>query len=452
MRMAQLAVVPSNLVRRFVDLVQEARSVAKRRGGVLVWASGKLGSAGLPWALPRPGWVWAKPGRVWAWAVGEAWSVETVGPHRFEEAARAWRKAAEQVAAAGPVRPLAFAGFAFDSRGTGPWEGFPEGVLTVPRVLRLRVRGADYLALACLLRPGEEQEEVDRTLQALEALPQAARGTASGYVVRQFPPAGRWMVEVAQAEAACRAGPLQKVVLARCVEVATEANPDSVLQRLQQSYPTCTTFAVARQDAVFLGATPETLVRVRRGRVLAEALAGTSPRGTTPEEDAYIQSQLCNDPKEAREHELVAQYLQQALCPVSNRLRAGPRQVLALPNVLHLRTRFSGRLLHGTDALQVAGRLHPTPAVAGLPVAAAREWVRQHESFCRGWYAGVLGWVDGQGGGELVVSIRSALLRAGRAWAFAGCGIVAGSTPDREYQESQVKLQPVLEALGVQEQ
>lgn len=450
--MAQVAVVPSSLVRRFVDLVQQTRPAARRRGGVLVWASERASPAGAPWALPRPGWVWAKPGRVWAWAAGEAWSVETVGSHRFEEAARAWRKAAEQVAVAGPMKPVAFAGFAFDSRGTGPWEGFPEGVLVVPRVLRLRVRGADYLALACLLRPGEDQDEVDRTLQALQALQQAARGPATGYVVRQLPSAGRWMAEVAQAEAACRAGLLQKVVLARCVEVATEANPDSVLQRLQQSYPTCTTFAVARQDAVFLGATPETLVRVRRGRVLAEALAGTSPRGTTAEEDACIHSQLRRNPKEAREHELVARHVQQALRPVSIRLRAGPRQVLTLPNVLHLRTRFSSWLLPGTDMLQVAGRLHPTPAVAGLPVLAAGEWVRQHEAFSRGWYAGVLGWVDGQGGGELVVSIRSALLRAGRAWAFAGCGIVAGSSPDREYQESQVKLQPVLEALGVQEQ
>ncbi len=450
--MAQVAAFPTQLVGWFVHLVREARSTARRAGGVLVWASQRAEPGSRGWAVPRPGWVWAKPAaRVWACGAGEAWRVEVAGPSRFREAGRAWGQLARRVVAAGPLRPVAFAGFAFGRSDTELWEGFPEGLLAVPRVLRLRVGGADYLALACVLGPGDEEDQVDRTLRALHEPDEAEPTPAVAHPIRQLPSAGRWMAEVARAEAACRAGALQKVVLARCVELATETSPETVLQRLAQRYPTCTVFAAAHPDAVFLGATPETLVRVRRGVVSAQALAGTACRGATAEEDARLRSQLCASAKEAREHELVAQHVHRVLRPVCAQLRRGSREVVTLPNVLHLRTRFSGRLLEGTGVLDVAGRLHPTPAVAGLPVEAAGEWVRRHEAMPRGWYAGALGWVDAQGDGELVVCIRSAVLRAGRAWAFAGCGIVGGSQPDREYEESQAKLRPVLEAFGVQE-
>jgi len=100
------------------------------------------------------------------------------------------------------------------------------------------------------------------------------------------------------------------------------------------------------------------------------------------------------------------------------------------------------------DLLDLAAALHPTPAVCGVPREAALRELALCEPFDRGWYAGALGWVDGAGEGDLVVGLRSALLRDGSAWAFAGCGIVAASDPDAELVESELKLRPVLEALG----
>ncbi|MCS7235457.1 MAG: isochorismate synthase [Armatimonadota bacterium] len=385
------------------------------------------------------------------WAAGEAWTVELAGPGRFGCAASRWRELAVRAVWEGPLRPVAFAGFAFgEGQTAGLWEGFPDGLLSVPRVLRVRVLGREYVALACVATPQGDEEEAERTVGLLDAVGQQhGEPPVRAEVVRWLPPDGRWRSQVQAAEAACRSGHLEKVVVARCVELSTSASEDAALRSLSTRYPTCTAFAVSRPQGVFLGATPEVLARVRRGRVWTQALAGTAPRGSGRRQDGLLRAQLLASPKEAREHELVAAHLRQALADLCRDVRERPREVVALPNVHHLRTRFSGRLNPGLGLLEVAGRLHPTPAVAGLPVPDACAWVRENESLPRGWYAGAVGWVDFSGQGELVVAIRSALVRDGRAWAFAGCGVVAGADPDREVRESQLKLQPVLEALGV---
>jgi menaquinone-specific isochorismate synthase len=293
-------------------------------------------------------------------------------------------------------------------------------------------------------------EDWERTVRTVETVgPQRGGSRPRAEVLRSWPAEEDWKAEVAAAEAACRSGALEKVVLARCVEVATEARPEAVLDTLAGRYPTCTSFAVSAGQAVFVGATPETLVRVRGERVWTQALAGTAPRGLDPQQDGTIRRRLLESPKEAREHDLVVSHLRQALGAVCADVRCGRRGVLLLPNVQHLRTRLSGRIQAPAGLLELAGRLHPTPAVAGLPVAAATEWIRGHESVPRGWYAGLVGWVDAAGGGAVVVAIRSALVQEGHAWAFAGCGIVAGSDPQRELEESRLKLRPLMEALGV---
>ncbi|MFN3286322.1 MAG: chorismate-binding protein, partial [bacterium] len=159
--------------------------------------------------------------------------------------------------------------------------------------MRVSVRGAEYVALSCLVTAQGGEEEVDRTVQLLESVQETPGGAwGRGEVIRALPLEQDWKLQVLEAEAACRSGELQKVVLARCVEVTTSVTPDGVLRVLSERYPTCTVFAVAREDATFLGATPETLVRVRRGRVWTQALAGTAPRGTDPDEDEVFRMQL----------------------------------------------------------------------------------------------------------------------------------------------------------------
>jgi isochorismate synthase len=443
-----LGLLDAQLVHRFRSL---ACAAAARATGepVLVWAS--AGAEIAPYSLPRaPGWLWRSPRtRTQATASGEAWASQG----SVEATERAWRALLARSVSAGPVGPLAFCGVAFDATAApaGVWAGFPASIVSVPRVLWLRVRGRPYVALACVAGATDLLEEVERTLAWAERWPadEADATPVGARVVAERPSADAWKSCVAHAEACCRAGPLQKVVLARSVELEGGSGPAEVVRRLQARYPTCTVFANARAGATFLGATPERLAFVRGGRVVTEALAGTAPRGRTSEEDDLLRRQLEASPKQRWEHELVADHVRAVLKRRCVRTWEGRREVLALRNVQHLRTRFAGRLSPPADAVTAALALHPTPAVAGSPVDLAQRWLREHEPLDRGWYAGVVGWVSAQAA-ELVVAIRSALITPGRAWAFAGCGIVAGSDPEAEYAESQVKLLPLLEAMGAE--
>ena len=117
--------------------------------------------------------------------------------------------------------------------------------------------------------------------------------------------------------------------------------------------------------------------------------------------------------------------------------------------MIHLHTPFEARLRQPRHVLELAARLHPTPAVGGTPTGIAREWIRTHEPTPRGWYAAPVGWFDLEGNGELAVALRSGVIAGNRAHLWAGAGIVAGSDPDRELAETDVKLRAMLGALGV---
>ena len=224
------------------------------------------------------------------------------------------------------------------------------------------------------------------------------------------------------------------------------------MRRLAGEYPTCTVFAVAQQDACFLGATPERLAQAHHGTVSTMALAGSIARGATPEEDRLLGERLRTSPKERAEHAIVVRALRVALAAspdVCSSVTAELEPCLAqLPNVQHLLTPIHAQLAPGKTLLDLVARLHPSPAVAGFPRAAALEVIRQREGFDRGWYGGPLGWLSAAGDGEFVVAIRSGLLRGREAWLYAGCGIVADSDPAAEYAESELKLRPMRSALG----
>ena len=141
--------------------------------------------------------------------------------------------------------------------------------------------------------------------------------------------------------------------------------------------------------------------------------------------------------------------IERRLAPLGLRLVQAARPGLKrLANVQHLHTPASAALPAGVRLLDVLARLHPTPAVGGSPRAAACAHIRELEGFPRGLYGGPVGWVDHRGGGEFLVGIRSALIDGACVRAYAGGGIVAGSDPDREFAETELKFQALLEALA----
>jgi isochorismate synthase len=260
-----------------------------------------------------------------------------------------------------------------------------------------------------------------------------------------------WRDSVARLAGAVGRGRLDKAVLARQVEAVAAASIDvpGVLHRLCVSAPESTVFAVYRGGQTFLGATPERLV-TRRGReVRTVAMAGSTPRGSDPDADAQLAAELFASDKEREEHAVVVEMLRETLAPLTDGLDIAARpSVLRLRHLQHLVTPVSGRLREPVSVIRLAELLHPTPAVAGSPRDLALELIAEEEPFERGWFAGPLGWVDRFGDGELVVALRSGIVAGRRAMLLAGCGIVADSDPDREWQESESKLQALGSALG----
>jgi isochorismate synthase len=257
----------------------------------------------------------------------------------------------------------------------------------------------------------------------------------------------RWVQEALQA---IETGQLSKLVLARKMSLSgdEELPLEAVLQRLSSAYPECAVFAVGNGASVFLGATPETLVRLEDGALSLSCLAGTAARGASEEEDQCFGRDLLNSPKDLQEHGMVVNEVAKALQSACTELHwnATPRLV-RLRNVQHLGTFFTGRTKAPGNILQLVESLHPTPAVGGVPTRLAVEAIRRIEGD-RGWYAAPVGWVDPNGQGEFNVAIRSALLRGNEATLFAGSGIVLGSDPQLEFQETQLKFNSLLSALG----
>jgi isochorismate synthase len=254
----------------------------------------------------------------------------------------------------------------------------------------------------------------------------------------------------AQVEAALREiadGGFEKVVLARSVSVREKGDydPCALLDTLRRAHPTCAIFAVARPGAVFLGATPECLVRLVDGRVETASVAGSAPRGRSPEEDLELGRQLRESKKEQTEHAFVVRALCDALAPHCDALevRESPR-LMRLQDIQHLETPITGHLRARRSILELLGSVHPTPAIAGAPREAALEWLNANENLDRGWYSGPIGFADSRGGGEFYAALRSAVLRGSEARLFAGAGVVDGSDPEAELRETRLKLRAML--------
>lgn len=258
-----------------------------------------------------------------------------------------------------------------------------------------------------------------------------------------------WKEVIAAAVDLLERGDLAKVVLARRIDI--DANRPFVIsdliERLVALYPSCMVYSV---DG-FLGASPELLVRRSGDSVESHPLAGTVARSGDVHGDELLVSRLMGTPKIRHEHRVVVEAIASALAPLCASLEVPDApSVLGLRNVSHLATHITGHLSpgpHPPSALQLVGRIHPTPAVGGSPADEAVRYLQKVEGFDRGRYAGPVGWMDARGDGCFALGIRCAEVSGASARIYAGNGIVAGSEPADELAETQLKLQALLAAL-----
>ncbi|MGB6014966.1 MAG: isochorismate synthase, partial [Nodosilinea sp.] len=245
--------------------------------------------------------------------------------------------------------------------------------------------------------------------------------------------------------------PVQKIVLAHALDwvSAEPIQPLAALGRLRQRYPDCHIFSVGQGNGhTFMGASPERLLSLAQGQLITDALAGSAPRGTAPQQDDCLAQALLNNPKERGEHRLVVEFLARQLQGVGLWPQYQPWPgVRQLSNIQHLHTPMRARVPRHIHPLQLVAALHPTPAVAGVPTREACDQILRFEDFDRGLYAAPLGWVGANGDSEFIVGIRSALVADTWVRLYAGAGIVAGSDADREWAEIKLKLRALGESL-----
>ena len=395
--------------------------------------------------------------RVELLGLGEVAAFETAGAERLEAAAaRAealWREL-ELDGVGGPPEagPLLVGGFGFwdDAANDPEWRGFPALRFWLPELLFARV-GASHFRTEAIdgANAGKTSpaREVSRASSAC-----LRRASGGGFSARAEPSQADFARAVTRATQAIDAGELEKVVLARACTLLQAGGFDAarVLGALRDAQPDCFVYGVGLGAATFVGASPERLLRREGDELRADALAGSAPRGRTPEEDERRGRALFESAKEREEHAIVCRAVLAALGKRCAELRAPQApSLLRLEGIQHLHTPVSGSLAPGERAplLALAAGLFPSPAVGGAPRAAALEFLRKHEAARRGWYSGAIGWLAPSGDGELCVALRSALLRGEAATLHAGVGIVAGSTPEAELAETRWKLASALGAL-----
>lgn len=397
----------------------------------------ELASGSDDWlpALPadEPFWYQAQPVQgIYRLGIGQALQVGSAGPNRFAALdnafsglAGAWRHNA---------LPLAFCGFAFDETSLAP---FANSTLVIPAILLESRAGR---CRATLSTPAGKLAQAAAGWRKLLARPARHAGIRLRPAHESALADRAWIARVRTALRDIDRGLVDKIVLARSrnLEAETPVTPGPLLAALIEQQPEAMIYACRSGGEIFLGATPERLVRVTGRCLEADALAGT----------AWPGSLALDAPKNRHEQALVTRAIVSALkecCTAPP--QAGPVEIHDAGRISHLRSRISGVALPGTSLFDLVRALHPTPAVSGFPRAAAANWLAGHGETRSGWYSGGFGTLAADGDGEFHVALRSALISGKHIELQAGAGIVAGSDPELELAETDAKIGTLLAAL-----
>lgn len=261
-----------------------------------------------------------------------------------------------------------------------------------------------------------------------------------------------WIENINAAKQLIQVGALTKIVLSRMLRIRLSGRqqPTRILNQLRNEYPSCYTFMMRPEGkTAFVGSTPERLLSIRSNYILTEGLAGSISRGKTATEDAILEKKLLSSAKDLEEHRLVVEDIREKLRNFCDEVNHPPQPgIKKFTNVQHLYTPISAWTNNKYDPFVILRSLHPTPAVGGVPSRKALGLIPEYELYERGWYAAPVGWLNSKGRGEFVVAIRSGLITEHEALFYAGCGIVQDSDPVAEWEETKLKLIPMLTAIN----
>lgn len=409
--------------------------------------------------------------------------IKLEGKNRFKNSQKFIEKCLENCITQGDlILPFSgmhfFCSFTFFDEVIANSSPFPGATIFLPRWQVSRSENTSVLVVNLKVEPHSNLEVILKNLisqlklinwQANFLIPSSE--IDHNHVTRIPRNAEQFKHSVTSAINSIQANHLRKIVLASTIDFVSPSpfNTINSLDNLRRCYPECNIFSISNgKGKNFIGASPERLISIRNSSLETDALAGSAPRGQTITEDTKFAARLMSSKKERCEHQFVLSFISECLSELGLTPQMSPMpQLLKLPNIQHLWTPIHMPLSGNLNPLEIVAKLHPTPAVAGVPTKAAQEQIRNYETFDRSLFAAPLGWVDYQGNSEFIVGIRSALIDTEptrkyahkndklsdnsddiyRARLYAGAGIVAGSDPNKELAEIQLKLQALSKAL-----
>ena len=347
------------------------------------------------------------------------------------------------------VQPVFFSFNRFDAENPAPcdelFDAFPRLRFMLPEIVLIQTDAGSYLQVNSL--SPVYQGRVRRFLKQAASAPARTRRT----IPHRIEPDSRedWRRAVGEALAAIDAGVVGKVVLSRRQKLVADEpfSSKDLLVNLIDGDARGTVLLYRYADVFFCGCTPELLVRKDGACVSSMCLAGTCPAGADEQERRRLADELMADGKNRAEHDYVVRHVREVFRRVCFDVDVPQTPgIMPLTHVQHLHTPAAAQVLDGVSLWELMGDLHPTPAVSGTPVGEARMLIRRIERYNRGFFAGACGYIDAAGDGEFSVGLRTGVFDGETGWLYAGCGIVAGSEADAEYDEIGLKLKTILDA------
>lgn len=404
-------------------------------------------------------------------AAGRVRELRATGSSRFKEISEATETIKKQIDAFTAIRhsmagPLFLGGYSFTDHNVGSiWKKFGAARFVLPEWMLIQSGHLHLLTLTFEKKDKSAdtiyQEIIERITDFI-SLAGKLKGSKNSpekqpliLCTLQSPQdKDLWIKKVNYGKKLIQKGKFEKIVLARSVTLEAKKALKATLlaHELRQKFPECYNFLIQKdKQTAFVGATPERLASFASGTFLTEGLAGSTSRGKSAWEDASLALSLMESQKDRDEHQFVVRAIGDSLKPFSNNVKHPERpQIKKLQNVQHLYTPISASIKNGIKIHELIRELHPTPAVGGYPKEKSVRHIHEIEQIERGWYSAPIGWFNLNGFGEFAVAIRSALIHENRATLYAGCGIVADSDPENEWNETLLKFRPMMEALNHQ--
>lgn len=385
----------------------------------------------------------------------------TAGETRFTDVENSWKAIMEGAVKTGVSRkdatgPLLFGGFSFDDHKSDSqlWDQFGDNLFYIPTFMLSIVKGQAYLTTNLMCSPEDHLQLFVKMINERDSIINSTVGfedRPQEIISKKEIAPDQWKKTVAGAIEEIKHTELDKLVLAREMRLVFK-NPiysEQVLRKLAAEQKTSFIFSLEIGSDCFIGASPERLIKKTGNEMMSTCLAGSIARGKDEQEDERLGQELLHDQKNLVEHQYVVSMIGEAMKSVCSRVQI-PKHPVLMKNrhIQHLYTPVNGKCSEFVSIFEMIKKLHPTPALGGLPKEKAVKRIREVELLERGFYAGPIGWTDSYGNGEFAVAIRSALLQGKEASLFAGCGIVEDSTPESEYIETAIKFKPMLSALG----